>query len=241
MWHRCQGAPAPPLRVLLDVSTPTSSPSSPHIHGQGSPGPLQYPAVAVILPPPDVSKPGSVHPQSHGLEPFGKALAGAGCDTLPSHPPIWFHCVPLWRNVPVLFPRRLLGKDGRNGPRQGQLSQRPQPWCHASHGHHPPSPSPSPPWAWRGPRGARGDVALTSGSWRPATTVEGRGRTSDAGQAPTEPGKPSAAPDLAGNCRDGPESQLGSGRARRSPQEGPASLAAPPGPQPGGPAKSKAG
>lgn len=88
-----------------------------------------------------------------------------------SRPPIWFHCVPLWRNVPVPFPRRLPGKDGRGGSHQGPLSQLPQPWCHASHSHNPPFSSP--PWAWRTPRRPRGDVALTSGSWGPATTKEG--------------------------------------------------------------------
>lgn len=34
-------------------------------------------------------------------------------------PPICFHCVPLRRNVPVPFPRRLPGKDGRDGPHHG--------------------------------------------------------------------------------------------------------------------------
>lgn len=91
----------------------------------------------------------------HSLEPV------ATCST--SHPPIWFHCIPLRRNVPVLFPRRLPGKDSRDCPHQGRLSQQPQPWCHASHGHDPPSPSP--PWARRVPRGPRGDVAPTSDSW----------------------------------------------------------------------------
>lgn len=37
-------------------------------------------------PPLDVSKAGSVHPQSHGWERFGKALAGAGCDTFHQPP-----------------------------------------------------------------------------------------------------------------------------------------------------------
>ena len=121
--------------------------------------------------PPDVSMPGSVHPQSHGLEPFGKAFGSRLRHAPPAALLSGFTCVPLRRNVPVLFPRRLPGKDGHDGPHQGQLSQRPQPWCHASHSHNPPSPSP--PWAWRVPPGPRGDVALTSGSWGPATTEEG--------------------------------------------------------------------
>lgn len=44
-----------------------------------------------------------------------------------SRPPIRFHCVPLRRNVPVPFPRQLLGKDSHDGPHQEGLSQLPRP------------------------------------------------------------------------------------------------------------------
>lgn len=172
MWHQCQRTPAPPPQVLLDVSTAASSPSSPHICGQTNPAPLRYTAAAVVLPPQDVSKPGSVHPQSHSLEPFrGRHSPAPVATRSASRPPLWFHCLPLRRNVPVPFPRRLPGKDGHDGSHQGRLSRLPQPCCHASHSHNPPSPSP--PWAWPEPRGPCGDVALTSNSWGPATTKEG--------------------------------------------------------------------
>lgn len=155
MWHRCQTAPAPPPRVLLDAPTPTSSPKSLHTHSS--------PAVAVILPPKMFPSLALSVPKAGVWSLSGRRSSELVATCSANRPPIRFHCVPLRRNVRVPFPRQLLGKDSRDCPHQEGLSRWPQPRCHASHGHNPPPPSP--PWVWQVPRGPRGDVALTSGFW----------------------------------------------------------------------------